>query len=73
MIKVTVGNNLTRKTVTIDPEMTIRQLLDEQGINGGVLTLDGCYLEHSDLDRSFSDYGVVESAVLLSIVKADNA
>lgn len=75
MIRVTIGNNLNRKTVTIDPSMTIKQLLQEQSINenNGVLTLDGCYLERTDLNKTFTEYGIEESCILLSVVKADNA
>lgn len=75
MIQVTIGTNTNRVRKTIDPSMTLRTLLEENGINytSGQLHLDGCALAPGDLDRSFSDFGITESCYLLSVVKADNA
>lgn len=43
MIKVTVGNNVKREAVIIDPSTTLRSCLEANGIDytRGVMHLDG--------------------------------
>ena len=75
MIKVTVGNNLKRETVIVDSEATLRNVLEEAGVDYtmGITTLDGATLLAGDLDKSFADFGIAERTFLLNVVKADNA
>jgi len=75
MIKVTMGNNLKRTSEIIDENTTLREALEEAGIDytTGIMNLDGSTLEPGDLDRTFSDFGVKDKCYLLNIVKADNA
>jgi len=75
MIKVTVGNNLSRKNVVIDENTTLRACLEENDVDygSGVIHMDGSSLRPGDLDRTFKDMGISEKCYLLSIVKADNA
>lgn len=75
MIKVTVGNNLKRETVIVDSGATLRNVLEEAGVDytRGITTLDGATLAAGDLDKSFADFGIVERTFLLNVVKADNA
>ncbi len=75
MLKVTVGNNIDRKTVIIDANTTLRKCLDDNGVDfsRGVLTLNGSSLRPGDIDKTFSDLGVTNTAFLMSITKADNA
>ena len=75
MIKVTIGNNVKRKTEIVDPDTTLRDALETAEIDytTGVINLDGSSLSPGDLDRTFSDFGITEKCYLLNVVKADNA
>ena len=74
MIKVTVGNNLSRDDKIVDASVTLRSVLDEAGIDYtiGSMHLDGAALQPGDMDRTFGDFGVTERCFLLNVVKADN-
>lgn len=75
MIKVTLGNNVTRNSVIIDENTTLRTALENAGIDYsiGMTSLDGSTLAAGDLDKSFADFGITEKCYLLNVVKADNA
>lgn len=75
MIKAIVGNNLSRQTVIIDENTTLRTALEENGVDYsvGMTSLDGSTLAPGDLDKTFSDFGITEKCYLLNVVKADNA
>lgn len=75
MIKVTIGNNVKRTTVIVDPAQTLRQTLEAAEIDytRGQMHLDGASLGPGDLDKSFADFGITERCFLLNVVKADNA
>ena len=75
MIKVTMGNNVKRKTEILDPETTLREALEDAEIDytKGITNLDGSSLTAGDLDKTFADFGITEKCYLLNVVKADNA
>jgi hypothetical protein len=75
MIKVTIGNNVKRKTVILDEDTTLRTALEDAEIDysRGTMNLDGSSLGPGDLDKSFSDFGIADKCFLLNVVKADNA
>jgi hypothetical protein len=75
MIKVTVGNNVKRKTVIIDESTTLRDALEDAEIDysRGTMNLDGSSLGPGDLDKTFASFGIAEKCFLLNVVKADNA
>ena len=75
MIKVTMGNNVNRKSEIVDRNTTLRQALEDAEINyeTSVLNLDGSTLSPGDLDKTFADFGIAEKCFLLNVVKADNA
>lgn len=75
MIKVVIGNNVKRETVIIDENTTLRDALENTGIDytRGTMHLDGASLNPGDLDKTFSDFGIAEKCYLLNVVKADNA
>jgi hypothetical protein len=74
-IKLTVGNNVKRNTVMVDDSVTLRTVLEEQGIDytRGGMHLDGASLQPGDLDKSFADFGISSSCFLLNVTKTDNA
>lgn len=75
MIQVTVGTNTQRNKITVDPDTTLRQVLEEQEVNYAVANvhLDGSALKPGDLDKSFADLGITDSCYLIAVIKADNA
>ncbi len=75
MIRVTIGTNTNRRSITVDPNRTIKSVLDEQDINytTGTLHLDGATLQPGEINKTFTDFGITESCYLISVVKADNA
>ena len=75
IIKSVVGNNMKRNTVMVDDSLTLRQVLEEQGVDytRGTMHLDGASLQPGDLDKTFADFGIKSQCYLLNVVKADNA
>jgi len=75
MVKVTIGNNVKRKTEILDENTTLRQALEDAEIDysRGTMNLDGSSLGPGDLDKTFADLGIAEKCFLLNVVKADNA
>ena len=75
MIKVTMGNNVKRTSEILDENTTLREGLDDSGIDytTGIMNLDGSTIDPDDLDRTFADFGITEKCYLLNVVKADNA
>ena len=75
MIKVTIGNNVRRKTEILDENTTLREALEEAEIDytAGIMNSDGSSLNPGDLDKTFADFGITEKCYLLNVIKADNA
>ena len=75
MIKCTIGNNVRRNSVMIDENTTLRNALENAGIDYsvGMTSLDGTTLQPGDLDKTFAQFGITEKCYLLNVVKADNA
>ncbi len=75
MIKVYVGNNVDRWPVIVDPNTTLRAVLDQENIDysRGTMHLDGASLQPGDLDKTFNDFGIKTQCFLLSVQKLDNA
>ena len=75
MIKVTMGNNVERTTEIIADNTTLRNALEDAGIDytRGMMNLDGSTLNPGDLDKTFADFGITNKCFLLNVVKADNA
>lgn len=75
MLKITVGTNTNRKTVMVTEDTTLRQCLEENGINyaAGQTSLDGCVLQPGDMDKTFAAMHVTKKAYLVCVQKMDNA
>lgn len=75
IINITTGNNVSRKTVPTTTDTTIRDFLEENGVDysRGSMHLDGAPLGPGDFDKSFGEFGITSKAYLLNVVKADNA
>lgn len=73
MISVLVGTNTNRKRITVDPSRSIKSVLEEQGIDysTGGIHLDGLAIGGEGINKSFTDHGITESCILISVVKGD--
>lgn len=74
MIEVTIGTNTSRKKVTVDPSKSLKTVLNENAVKYETATmhLDGSTLSAGDLNKSFSDFGIIESCALIAVVKSEN-
>lgn len=75
IIKVTIGNNVSRDSKMISNDTTLRAALENAGIDYtiGMTSLDGATLKAGDLDKTFEEFGIEDKCYLLNVVKADNA
>jgi len=75
MIKAILGNNVKRTSEILDENTTLREALENAGIDYtiGIMNLDGSTLDPGDLDMTFAEFGITEKCYLLNVVKADNA
>ncbi|MBP5596742.1 MAG: hypothetical protein J6Y02_15250 [Pseudobutyrivibrio sp.] len=73
MIRVTIGTNTNRKSITVDPSRTLKDVLDENGIDysTGGIHLDGLAVGGEGLNKSFAAHGITEDCILIAVVKGD--
>jgi len=75
MISVTIGNNLNRSKKIYEDNTTLREALEDSGINYSVgsMHLDGASLAPGDIDKTFAEMGITSTCFLINVVKADSA
>ena len=77
MINLTIGTNTERKSVIVEPNQTLKDVLAQNDINvnGCALHLNGSLIAGVDVDETLTDLGVVDGtkAMLIAVVKADSA
>ena len=80
MIKVTIGNNVKHEDVIVDENLTLREVLENNGIDYsvGTMNLDGSSVKPGGLNSTFKELGYDGTedhnrCYLLNVVKADNA
>lgn len=75
MIELTIGTTTNRTKVIVTPDTTLREALEDAEIGYATSTvlLDGANIKAGDMDRSFSDFGITTKAMLMAIVKTENA
>ena len=77
MLKVIVMNNTNREAVIVDEHTTTpREVFESKGITyeTAQVFLDGCSVKPGDLDRTFTQLGIVgDKASLAAMAKTDNA
>lgn len=73
MIKVIIGSNTNRKQVTVDPSRTLKDVLEENNVDysRGGIHLDGLAVGGESLNKSFTEHGIEEECILISVVKGD--
>lgn len=75
IIKVSIGTNADRKTITTDNTKTIKEVLTENDISytSCVIHLDGLPLSVAELNSTFESLNITDECSLLAVVKATNA
>lgn len=76
MINVTIGQNLMKKTVSVDESTaTLRNVLEENGMDASRATfhLNGDAVTADMMDKTFAQNGIYENCYLVSVQKADSA
>lgn len=76
MITVTIGTNLNRTEVLVDPETkTIKELFKENNVAYERATnyLDGCPINAAQINQTLAQLNVTSDCTLLSVIKNDNA
>lgn len=75
MIKVTIGQNMMRKTVEVDESTTtLRSALESAGMNtAATFWLDADVVTPPMMDQTFAACGVYDNCNLTSVTKADSA
>jgi sulfur carrier protein ThiS len=77
MIRLLVGTNTERKNVNVNPEDTLKSVLDREHINvtGSALHLDGSLIPGVDATKTFTQLGLQDGSehMLIAVVKADSA
>lgn len=73
MIQVTLGTNTDREIILVDPTKTIKDILEENGIDyaSGSVRLDSKPIGGSELEKSFEEHGITEKCYLIVVVKAN--
>jgi hypothetical protein len=75
IVNVKIGTNLNRETISVTSDKTIRQLLEQQGINYATTTifLDGDTVKAGDMDKTLNDFNIAETCYIIASQKTENA
>lgn len=77
MINLTIGTNTERKTVIVEADKPLNEILVENDVNvvGSALHLNGSLIAGVDVQNSLTELGIADGgqAMLIAVVKADSA
>jgi hypothetical protein len=75
IVNVKIGTNLNRETISVTSDKTIRELLEQQGINYATTTifLDGDTVRAGDMDKSLDDFNIADTCYIIASQKTENA
>lgn len=74
MIRVTLGNGLERKNVTVTSDTTLKAAIEQNGFSlERNYTLNGASLAAGEVNKTFGEMGCTDTALLIAVAKADNA
>ena len=75
IVNVKIGTNLNRETISVTSDKTIRELLEQQGINYATTTvfLDGDTVRAGDMDKTLDDFNIAETCYIIASQKTENA
>lgn len=75
IVNVKIGTNLNRETISVTSDRTIRELLEQQGINYSTTTifLDGDTVRAGDMDKTLEDFNIADTCYIIASQKTENA
>lgn len=75
MIQVKIVTNTNRRTIAVDENRTVREVLENNEVNyaNAPVYIDGAPLGIGDHDKSFAELGITEKCMLTSVAKTENA
>lgn len=75
IVNVKIGTNLNRETISVTSDRTIRELLEQQGINYATTTifLDGDTVRAGDMDKTLEDFNIADTCYIIASQKTENA
>lgn len=77
MISLTIGTNTERKTVLVEADQPLNEVLEDNNVStvGAALHLNGSLIAGCDAELSLQELGVEDGgkAMLIAVVKADSA
>ena len=71
MIQLKIGTNTKRNTVVVDANITPKQADIDYSM--ATVHLDGAALTANEMNMTFAEHGITETATLICVVKATNA
>lgn len=74
-ITVTVGTNTTREKIMVGADSTPKQVLEAADVDYGPATihLDGGVIGFEEMNKTFAQLGCGDTALLIAVIKSDNA
>ena len=75
IVNVKIGTNMNRETISVTSDKTIRELLDQQGINYATTTifLDGDTIHAGDMDKTLDEFNIADTCYIIASQKTENA
>ena len=75
IVNVKIGTNLNRETISVTSDKTIRELLEQQGINHATTTifLDGDTVKAGEMDKTLDDFNIADTCYIIASQKTENA
>lgn len=77
MISLTIGTNTERKTVLVEPETVLADVLAANNVSttSAAIHLNGSLIPGCELNETLADLGIEDDteAMLIAVVKADSA
>lgn len=77
MINLTIGTNTERKTVIVEPNAVLADVLKDNNVitSSAAIHLNGSLIPGCDMQCTFEELGVEDDteAMLIAVVKADSA
>jgi sulfur carrier protein ThiS len=75
IVNVKIGTNLNRETISVTSDKTIRELLEQQGINYATTTifLDGDTVKAGEMDKTLNDFNIADTCYIIASQKTENA
>lgn len=75
LINAILSNNIDRKTVTVTTDQTVKQILNEAGLNydNANIVVDSVPISLAEFNKTLSELGIDDTVRISAIVKTNNA